>query len=94
MTIYDGYSYSTAESSAAADLEASAMREATLRAQIRSLRELAHEQAREIETLVARVEDLRAREIETLVARVADLEIRFEQLEEILGDQMLEAVGA
>lgn len=63
MSVYDGYDMIDTRF---ADYEDKATREATLRAQVRSLRELVHEQAREIEMLQAALADL--------LIRVEDLE--------------------
>lgn len=75
MSVYDGYDMIDTRF---ADYEAKATREATLRAQVRSLRELANDQAREIETLLA---------------RIADMELRVNDLEEAVG-LMQEVVAA
>ena len=67
MSVYDGYGMTE---TGTADFEAEAFREATLKAQIRSLRELVHEQAAEIEALQAAVADLliRAEDLESVQA--------------------------
>lgn len=71
MSVYDGYGMTE---TGTADFEAEAFREATLKAQVRSLRELVHEQAAEIETLQAAIADLSVRVGDLEEAQGADAE--------------------